>query len=134
MKMWWTSAVCLVPLLLVQAARAEIYTSLTCMSNLFSFDKMVGEALPLMPEFTPEIEGVSYSESSQRTGCRWKRSHELDLTLTGEILCHIFALVKRLRPLLAQQSLGNFTLSPMRKHARTSATTAKGGRRQENAK
>lgn len=51
------AAVCLVPLVLVQAARAEIYTSLTCMSNLFSFDKMVGEALPLMPEFTPEIEG-----------------------------------------------------------------------------
>ncbi|XP_064096598.1 prolyl 4-hydroxylase subunit alpha-1-like isoform X4 [Macrobrachium nipponense] len=80
----------------------ELYSSLTHMTDLFVFDRKVGELLPFLPSYLPEV--TSYKESYSclihdvvrlARGSTLKEGDFLDVAITGNPL-HLFAVIKRL--------------------------------------
>ncbi|XP_042879085.1 prolyl 4-hydroxylase subunit alpha-3-like isoform X2 [Penaeus japonicus] len=71
----------------------HLYTSLTAVDDLFAFDQLLGAALPLAPEKSPEIE--RYLESHAWVAADRARGRGREYAITGNPL-HIYALFKRL--------------------------------------
>ncbi|XP_068233920.1 prolyl 4-hydroxylase subunit alpha-1-like [Palaemon carinicauda] len=80
----------------------ELYSSLTYMNDLFIFDRKVGEILPFLPTYLPEV--TKYKESYSclihdiatiAKGSTLDEGDFLDVAITGNPL-HLFAVIKRL--------------------------------------